>query len=481
LGTFGALVAGCAVGPDYHSPALSVSSRYTGMELPATTAGAPEKFGASQKFVPDQDISPQWWTLFHSNPLNRLVNLGMENNPTLAAAEAALRRAGENLLAQDSALFPNVDAAFSAERQKISGAGFGQPDSGFSPFTLYNASINVSYALDIFGGTRRELEALQAQVQFQRFQVEGAYLALTANIVTSAIREASIRARILATNEILTILQQQLDLVKIRFDAGAASEVEVSAQRTQLAQTRATLPQLEKELNQTRHLLAILVGKPPDEAAGLPAFDLEGLQLPGEVPVSLPSSLVRQRPDIRAMDELLHEASAVVGVATANLYPRVTLTGGYGSEATGIGSLFSPGTSVWNLGAGLLQPLFHGGELTAKRRAAIATYEQVEARYRETVLLAFQNVADVLYALNEDANALNAQSEAATAALTNLQLTETQYAFGAVSYIILLDAARQYHQTRLGLIQAQAARLADTAALFQALGGGWWNRQETGD
>jgi NodT family efflux transporter outer membrane factor (OMF) lipoprotein len=318
---------------------------------------------------------------------------------------------------------------------------------------------------------------LQAQVDYQRFQNEATYLTLSSNIVTTAVQEASLRAQIRATKQIVQLLQQQLALYEVRYNWGAASEVEVAAQRSQLAQTVATLPPLEKELAQTRHLLAVLVGKFPSEATGLPEFELEWLHLPEELPVSLPSAFARQRPDILAAEGLLHVASAEVGIATSNLYPQINLTGSFGSETVQLGSLFGPGTSVWSIAGGLTQPIFHGGELTAKRRAAIAAYDQAAAIYRETVLQAFQNVADVLQALDRDAATLNAQSDAVLSAQRTLQLTHEQLRFGAISYLSLLDAERQYQQALLNMVPTQAARYADTAALFHALGGGWWNKE----
>ena len=265
-------------------------------------------------------------------------------------------------------------------------------------------------------------------------------------------------------------------MVENQFRLGGASRSDILAQKTQLAQTQATLPPLEKALAQTRHLLAVLTGRLPHEGAELPEFSLTEIDLPEELPVSLPSSLVRQRPDIMASEALFHAACAQVGVATAYLYPQITLTGSYGFAATNVGDLFNSNAVVWNLGAGLLQPIFHGGTLTAKRRAAIAAYDQAEAQYRSTVLQAFQNVADALRALEMDANALKAQADAEAAASDTFDLTQKEYQLGAVSYLSLLNAERQYQQSQIGLIQAQAARFADTAALFQALGGGWWNR-----
>jgi NodT family efflux transporter outer membrane factor (OMF) lipoprotein len=470
-------LAGCAVGPDFRRPAPPAVASYTAEALPAETAEAKVAGGEPQRFAFGEEIPPQWWALFRSEALDRLIRQALSDSPTLAAAQATLRVAEENRRAQFGAFFPSVEGNASGSRSKISGALFGQPGIDISPFTLYNASVDVSYALDLFGGTRRELEALQAQVDYQRYQLEGAWLALTANLVTTAVQEGAIRAQIRATGEIVAAEEQQLALVEQRFRLGGGSRPDVLAQQAQLAQTRATLPPLEKQLAQARHRLALLSGRFPGEAGALPEFDLEGFRLPQELPVSLPSSLARQRPDIRGAEELLHAASARIGVATANLYPQVTLTGSLGSQATKVGDLFGSGTSVWSLGAGLLQPIFRGGELTAKRRAAIAAYDQAEAQYRETVLLAFQNVADVLRALEMDAQTLKAQTDAEAAARSSLDLVRQQFRLGAVSYLALLNAERQHQQARIGLVQAQAARFSDTAALFQALGGGWWNRE----
>jgi NodT family efflux transporter outer membrane factor (OMF) lipoprotein len=475
----GAALTGCAVGPDFHTPEAPAATAYTETAMPPETAASPGPGGAAQRLVSGQEIPPQWWELLHSPALDQVIRQALANNPTLAAAQAALRQSRESLsAAYGSSLSPKVDANVSGSHQKITGTAFGEPDRHFDPFTLYNASVSVSYALDLFGGARRELEALQSQVDFQRFQLEGAYLALTSNVVTTAVKEASLRAQIRATLEISAAQKKQLDLVGRQFQLGGIARSDVLAQRVQLAQTRATLPPLEKELALTRHQLAVLTGRLPAEAADLPEFSLDGLELPQQLPVSLPSSLVRQRPDIRASEELLHAASAQVGVATANLYPQLTLSASFGSETGKLDTLFSPGTAVWNFGGGLLQPLFHGGELSAKRRAAVAAYDQAAAQYRATVLQAFQNVADVLRALDADARTLQAQADAEAAARDSLDLTQKQFQLGAVSYLSLLNAERQHQQTRISLVQAQAARFADTAALFQALGGGWWNREQ---
>ena len=473
----GLVLVGCAVGPDFYRPSPPDTKGYTETSLPPETASAPGVGGDAQRFISGRDIPSQWWTLFQSENLDSLIRQALADSPTLAASQAALRQAQENRRAQLGELFPSIDAGFSANRSKYTGASFGQPDQPGGIFTLYNASVSVSYTLDLFGVTRRGLEELQAQVDYQHHLLDGAYLTLTANIVTAAVQEGSLRSQIRATKEILKAEEEQFALVEQQFQFGGASRADVLAQKAQLSQTRTTLPPLEKQLSQTRHLLAVLAGKPPGDAATLTVFEITDLKLLQELPVSLPSVLVRQRPDILASEEQLHSASALIGVATANMFPKLTLSGNYGSQSTLIGDLFSSGTNVWSIGAGLVQPIFRAGELTAKRRAAIAAYDQAEAQYRETVLQAFQNVADVLRALEKDAETLKAQSDAESAASESLELSRNQYELGAVSYLVLLNAERQHQQASIALVQAQAARFADTAALFQSLGGGWWNRE----
>jgi NodT family efflux transporter outer membrane factor (OMF) lipoprotein len=321
---------------------------------------------------------------------------------------------------------------------------------------------------------------LAAAVDYQRFQLEAAHLALVSNVVTAAIREASLRAQLQATREVLALQEQQLGAIEAQREAGAVSRSALLAQQTQIAQTQATLPALEKSLAQARHQLSVYAGQLPSEA-GLPAFELDSLQLPAELPVTLPSSLVRQRPDIRASEALLHEASAQVGVATAAQYPQFDLSASFGSGAGKVSGLFSKETTLWSLAAGIAQPIFDGGALSARKRAAEAAYDEAQAQYQATVLGAFQNVADALRAIEFDTQALRTQAEAESLARQSLALSSEQYRLGAVSHLQLLDVQRTYQQTRIGLVQAQAARYADTAALFQALGGGWWNAPPMAD
>ncbi len=470
----GAALCGCTVGPDYRAPKPPNVQAYT--SIPAETSSAPVRGGESQRLVLGKEIPERWWSLFRSEKLDQLIRMALKANPTIAAAQATLRQAEENLRAQyGSRRFPSADLNLAGRREKFSAAQFGQTGFSGTVFNLYNASVDVSYLLDIFGAVSRELEALQSQVDYQHFLLEGSYLTLSANVVTTVVQEASLRARLEATREIVSEQEKLYALVEGQFQLGGASGSDRLAQYTQLSQTRSTLPPLEKDLAQTRHLLAVLLGSFPIDADKLPELDLDSLELPRELPLSLPSALARQRPDVRAAEALLHAASAQVGVATANLYPQITLTGSIGAVTGSTNNIFSADALVWNLGAGLLQPLFHGGELLAKRRAAVAAYDQALANYRETVLQAFKNVADVLRALEADARALGAVAEAAEAARKSLDLTKEQYRLGGVSYLTLLNAQRQYQQTRIDLIQAQAARFADTAALFQALGGGWWH------
>jgi NodT family efflux transporter outer membrane factor (OMF) lipoprotein len=472
-------VTGCAVGPDFKVPAAPTTDRYTETPLPAETVGAPGTAGASQRFVPGGAVEQQWWTLFRSEPLDGLIKSAVAESPNLAAAQATLRQAKELYAADSGALlYPGVDANLSASRNKL-GAASGGSGSGSDLFSVYNASVSVSYALDLFGRNRRELEGLQAQVDYQGFQLDGAYLALTSNLVTAAVREAALRAQIAATREIIAAEERQLELTQRQFTLGGVSRLAVVAQSTQVAQTRATLPPLERELARTRHLIATLAGRPPSEAS-LPVFELAGFELPRSIPVSLPSELVRQRPDIRASEALLHRASAAIGVATANLYPQITLSGSFGSVSARAQDWFA-GPSAWSIAAALLQPLFHGGQLQAEKRAALAAYDAAAAQYRETVLLAFRDVADALRALDDDARTLNAQAAAESLARDTLELTRKQYELGAVNYLALLIAQRQFYLARLLLVQAQAARYADVAALFGALGGGWWDGAQPAD
>jgi len=472
-------VCGCAVGPDFRAPVVAKAETYTADTLPAKTVAASVAAGAAQTFSVGKDIPAQWWMLFKSSELDALVKEALIKNPSIEQAQAALREASEEYRARvGTEYMPAVDASFSASRQQGSSAAAGA-EGVTSVFNLKNASVSFSYAFDVFGGGRREIEALRAQTRFRLYQQEAVALSLTSNVVTTAVREASLRAQIKATEEIIAAEQKQLDLLEKQEALGSVSRADVLAFRAQVEQTKAALPAMEQAISVTRHALAVLLGRLPNEASKLPTFDLSKLTLPTEIPVTLPSVLVRQRPDVLSAEEVLHAACARVGVATASMYPQFTLSGEYGVMANTTKSLLNGNDLVWSIGAGALQPVFRGGMLRAKRRAAIAAYDQSAAVFKLTVLAAFQNVADVLRALETDARSLAAQTTAEVSAKESQTITEKQYHEGAVSYVALLTAQRQYQQVLIERIKAQAARYADTAALFQALGGGWWNEKNT--
>ena len=474
--TIAVTVCGCTVGPDFNRPPAPTDTGYTPEPLAAQTASVDTRGGAAQRFVPERDIPGDWWTLFRSPPLNSLIEQSLHANPDLDAAQAALRQAQENLYAGQGALFPQASLSFQAEKERFSGATFGQPNT-HAVFGLVTPTLNVSYAPDVFGGTRRQIESLTAQADYQRFQLEATYLTLTSNVVVAAVQEASLRGQIEATEAIIRDQAQSLNLVRQRFNLGGASQADVLTQQAQLAQTRATLPPLQKQLAQTRNQLTALAGQLPSHATA-ETFDLASMHLPEELPVSLPSQLVEQRPDVRAVEAQLHSASAEIGVATANQLPQFSITGSLGTASNSFTNMFAPGTGVWSIAGGIMQTLFDAGTLLHKKRAAVAAFDQTAAQYRGTVIKACQNVADTLRALQSDADALVAQAAAERSAAASLDLARTQYQLGAIDYLTLLNAQRTWQQARISFVQAEANRYADTAALFQALGGGWWHRSD---
>jgi NodT family efflux transporter outer membrane factor (OMF) lipoprotein len=470
------VLTGCMVGPDFHRPAAPQVDGYT-PETPANPgATADATAGAAQRFDSGEDLQGEWWSLFHSTPLDDLVQRALKANPDIDAAQAALRQARENAYAGEGALFPSASASFQPERERLAGAEFGAP--GQSPtFSLVTAQLSVSYALDVFGGTRRQIESLRAQAEYQRFELEATYLTLTSNIVVAAINEASLRGQIAATEEIIEAEADQLGVVGQQVAAGGASRADLLTQQATLAQSRATLPPLRKQLALQRDQLTALVGSFPSQELDA-RFVLADLTLPVDLPLSLPSQLVEQRPDVRAAEAQFHAASANLGVAIANQLPQFSISGTLGTTSEGFTNLFTPATGVWSIVGGITQTLFDAGTLLHKKRAAAAGLEQAAAQYRSTVIKAFQNVADSLRALQFDADTLHEQAAAEKAAADSLALARVQYQAGAISYLTLLNADRTWQQARISLVQAEAARFADTAALFQALGGGWWHRTD---
>jgi NodT family efflux transporter outer membrane factor (OMF) lipoprotein len=472
------IMTGCVVGPDFQRPTAPAVDRYTQQPLPSQTASVEVKGGETQRFVQDMDIPGQWWTLFHSKPLNDLIGQALKANPDMAAAQAALRVAWENVYAQQGAFFPSVEANFNPTRQKAAGVLSNPLANGSYIYSLHSTQVSVAYMPDVFGGTRRQVESLKAQADSQRFQLEATYLTLTSNVIAAALQEAALRGQIAATGQIIDIQRKSLELLQLQYESGQIAGGDVAAQEAALAQAQAMLPPLKKQFAQQRDLLARLIGRFPSEKL-IDEFELSSLQLPQDLPVSLPSKLLEQRPDVRSAEEQLHSASAEIGVSIANRLPNITLSANAGSSATAINQLFTSGTEFWGLAAGLTQPIFQGGTLLHRQRAAEAVYDQAAAQYRGVVLTAFQNVADTLQAIQSDADVLKAAVAAERAAAKSLAISRSQLELGQISYLELLNAEQTYQQAVINLVQAKANRFADTAALFMALGGGWWNKDRS--
>jgi NodT family efflux transporter outer membrane factor (OMF) lipoprotein len=479
------VLSGCAVGPNFHRPAPPAAQDYgkaplSGDTASAETAPMPVLAGTAQHFVGSMDIPGQWWMLFRSDELDQLVAQGLAANPNVDAAKAALRQAHELYAAQRASLLPLIQGNFSATRAKNAVGTLANPTNlpQQNPYyNLYTAQLSLAYLPDVFGGTRRAIEAARAEEENSRFQLEAVYLTLSSNVVVTALQEASLRAQIAATERLMQLEHQQTDVVQHQRDLGTASQLDLLSQQATEAQTNETLPPLRKQLAQTRDALTALLGKLPSEEPQQ-QFTLEKLTLPTDLPVSLPSRLIEQRPDVRQALANMHAASAQVGVALADMLPQFEINASAGSSALTLGTLFKPYTNFWNLGGSLTQTLFDTGALLHRKRAADAALDQAAAQYRAAVILACQNVADTLHALQNDADELVASAQAERAAKASFDLARAQLKLGAISNVAVLNAEQTYLQAELTLIQAQANRYSDTAALFQALGGGWWNRPE---
>jgi len=458
---------GCAVGPDFVRPKPPAATQYTHEQTPEQTTTAD---GQAQRFQIGAKIAEDWWRLFKSPELDAVVRKAIDENPSLQSALSSLRQSQDNLRAGYGVFFPQINAGFGATREKFSEAELGGPALS-TVFNLFTLNGTVTYVLDIFGGERRAVESLAAQVDYEKQTARAAYLTIVGNVVNAYIAGAAYRAEIEATEELIRFEEEQVRITENQAKAGTVPYSNVLAIRAQLAATEATLPPLRKSLTQAQHLLTALVGKIPDQWAP-PTLDLAGITLPVEVPVTLPSELVRRRLDILATEAQLHSASANIGVATAAMFPSTTLSGNYGSASASITKL----SSVWSLGADLATPIFHGGTLWFQRRAAIQAYKASLSAYQQAVVTGFQQVADSLRGLEFDAKTLQAQSEALAVAARTLKLVETNYREGLVNYLQVLSADSQYQQARLGFVQAQALRLQDTSALFVALGGGSWEQ-----
>ncbi|HXX92132.1 MAG TPA: efflux transporter outer membrane subunit [Planctomycetota bacterium] len=477
-----ALGSGCTVGPEFNRPEVPAASGFTREPLAGKTASADGVTGGEeQKFVLDRDVSHEWWTLFQSPELSALISRALKASPTLAAAKAALRQAQEIAYAQQGFYYPAVGVGFTPSYQKASATLSPPLSTNSLRYPLYTLQATVAYTPDVFGGNRRMVESLEAQAESQRFQLEAAYVTLETNLVGAAVQEASLRAQIGATRSIIDIASRSLELLRLQLKAGAVTGLDVAAQEATLAQVQQALPPLLKQLEQNRDLLTALAGGLPGEPLR-ETFELSSFHLPQELPVTLPSKLVEQRPDVRAAEAQLHAASAQIGVAVAKRLPQFSLSAGYGGMATDIGKMFSPvagapgGNPFWSIVGSVSQTLLDGGTLAHQEEAARAAFDQAGAIYRSTVISAFQNVADTLYGLQADADSLKAALTAERAAKVTLDITVRQEQAGQVNYLSLLTAQVTYQQALIARVQAQANRFSDTAALFQALGGGWWNR-----
>jgi NodT family efflux transporter outer membrane factor (OMF) lipoprotein len=451
---------GCKVGPNFTPPAPPPVTEYGAAPLP------PLGDGDAQRFLKGQEVSGAWWTTFGSPELTRRVEQALAHSPTVASAQAAVRRAREDVAAAGGTLYPALDAQVGVSRSLP-----GPAQGIYSPYTIYSATLNVGYTLDLFGGVRRGLEGLQTQVDFRLWLLTGTYLSLASNVTLATIQEASLGEQLLAAREVASLLEEQTALTEKQVAIGVKSQGDLLALQAQLAGARTALPPLGQQLEAVRHQLAVYLGGFPSDG-GLVPVALAGLTLPRDLPVSLPSQVVQRRPDIQAAQAQFHAATAQVGVATAALLPQITLGASFGPQALTLQDMFRGNNETWGLSFGLLQPLFHGGALRARKRGAEAGLDQALADYRQTVLAAFANVADALDALRFDAQAMQAQADSEQAAARSLDLAKAQYRIGAASYLQMLDATRSWHLARLGLIRARAARLSDTTALYAALGGG---------
>lgn len=453
------LLTGCVAGPDFKTPAGPSTDRYTPETLPSLALPAASG---------DAAVPELWWSLFNSPKLDETVRVALEGNRDLKAAQATLKQAEELLGATRAARMPEVTADASNGRQKLGAAFLG----GFSlpPFTYYSVGASVSYVFDLAGGVHRTIEENAALAEAQAHELDAARLSITGNVVLQAFAIASARAQIRATEGVLDDDRRNLELVRRAFEEGSVPRLDVLSAESQLAQDETLLPPLRQELSAARHALAVLVGEAPGNWSP-PDFDFEDFSLPATLPVSLPSELARRRPDIRSEEARLHAATAAIGVATANLYPQIRLTGSLSQQAITASSLFDQNSNAFSVAGGITAPLFDFGRRRAEKRASEAAMQASLARYEQTVLSAFRQVADVLAALEHDSQQTDAQQRALNVAESSLALTRESYTAGNTGVLQILDAERQVQRARIGVAKARAQRMQDTAELVVALGG----------
>ncbi len=469
-------MAGCAVGPDFRRPSMHNPQRYNESEPASQTVASDVAGGASQTLANGADVPGAWWKLFRVPALDALVQEALRDSPNIEAANEALRQAQERTLQQEGTLFPSVSGLVSRTRGLSPLSYLGTPQH-VEPFSSYTAQLNLSYTLDVWGGLRRAIEQQGAAAEVQRFALEQAWLALSAGVANAVIQAASLDGQIRAQQALIGFEQKQLETVRQQFELGGATGTDLATQQAQVAQAQTVLVPLQTQAVQVRDQIAAYLGRAPSEVS-IPHLDLDRFTLPETLPVSLPSALLEQRPDIRTAEALLHQQTAALGVAIAARLPNVTLTAGVGTNAADVHQMFSPTNGLWSVVNQAMQPIFDAGQLLHAQRAQKAAMLQAAAQWRQTVVAAFQSVADTLAALQNDAVTLRYALDAETAAGRALSLAGMQYKLGGVSYLSVLNAQQVYQTAVITLVRARAARYADTVALFQALGGGWWNRDD---
>ncbi len=491
------MMTACAAGPDFKRPAAPTATRYSPKVLPVKTVSSEILHGEAQSFLSEKQIPSDWWRLFKSDQLNTLIQRAFAASPDMEAAQAALRQAQQNVIAQQGFFYPTIGVSYAPSRNKLAGNNGGSSPgwqgngtliqtysnpagpkyNGPAYYNFHVAQLNIAYVPDVFGAQRRRVESAEAQVQAQKMQYQATYITLASNLVAAAFQEASVRAQLAAVNRIVVLNRENLDIMQRQLKLGALAEIDVAAQEAVLAQAEQSLPPLRNQLEQTRDLIRALSGNTPDQDV-VETFELMDLHLPEELPLSLPSALAEQRPDVRMAEAQLQAASAQYGVAIANRMPQFSIQAGMGGMASSADWMFRAGGGFFSLAGNVAQNLFDGGTLKAQSKSAEQALLQAGAQYRSTVISALQNVADTLHTIESDAQTLHAAVNAENATKKMLDLTTRQYQLGFVGYQNLLIAEQNYQMTRISLIQAQTARLGDTAALYQALGGGWWNETQ---
>lgn len=465
-----ATLSGCAVGPDFIPPSPPTVKKYTMTKMTnALTAGHGEP---KQHLIVGKTVSNEWWELLHSRQINDVVMLSLENNPTLAAAEATLAAAQQAIKIAAGALYPQVAVSAGFQRNNSISSSSSSFSNSSSVTNLYTIGPTVSYVPDVFGATRRTIEQQTALAENELYQLGASYLTITGNVVTQSIIVATQRAQLAAVKSIVDSDSKNLRLVKEKVIAGKAARIDMLTAESQLANDLTQEPPILQQINVAEHAISVLVGKSPGEWSP-PKFDLAKLKLPSDLPVSVPSALVHQRPDILAAEAQLHADSAAIGIAIAQMYPTITLTGSGMFESAVANTLFAHSNLLWSLGAGLTAPIFKGGALIAQREQAIDTFKAAAATYQQTVLTAFGQVADTLTALKNDADLVRASQEALDTAKQSLALQQISYSVGKTDLLLLLNAERSYHLALQVYVQAEGQRYQDTAQLFLAMGGGW--------